>query len=101
MPLNSPYVTAWIGLTATFVIVSFFFFFEEITPQEFKICFVSAVHYLSMLQDMIIPELQQCGCLEIITFQQDGAPLHIARKVKKLLRRYFTKDRIISRPQSS
>ena len=49
-----------------------------------------------MLEDMIIPELQQRGCLSTITFQQDGAPPHIAHKVQNLLRRHFTEDPIIS-----
>ena len=95
MPLNSPHVTAWIGFTATFMIGPYFC--EEITPQGPKTCSVTAARYRKMLEDMVIPELQQRGCLATVTFQQDGAPPHIAREVQNLLRRHFTEDRIISR----
>ncbi|GBL99029.1 hypothetical protein AVEN_227536-1 [Araneus ventricosus] len=42
-----------------------------------------------MLRDFVIPQLQQRGCLQDIIFMQDGAPPHIDRHVKQLLRQHF------------
>ncbi|GBL82308.1 hypothetical protein AVEN_252474-1 [Araneus ventricosus] len=50
-----------------------------------------------MLRDFVIPQLQQRGCFQDIIFMQDGAPPHIDRRVKQLLRQHFTDARVISR----
>ena len=52
--------------------------------------------HVSLLQQSIFPALQKRRCDTIAVFMQDGAPLHIARCVKQLLRRHFGDDRIIS-----
>ncbi|GBL95531.1 hypothetical protein AVEN_54132-1 [Araneus ventricosus] len=49
-----------------------------------------------MLRDFVIPQLQQRGCLQDIIFMQDGAPPHVDRRVKQLLRQHFTDARVIS-----
>ncbi|GFU87571.1 uncharacterized protein TNCV_2934931 [Trichonephila clavipes] len=50
-----------------------------------------------MLQNRIIPSLADKHLLERTIFMQDGAPPHIARRVKDLLRRSFGDDRVLSR----
>ncbi|GBN40572.1 hypothetical protein AVEN_223381-1 [Araneus ventricosus] len=50
-----------------------------------------------MLRDFVIPQLEQRGCLQDIIFMQDGAPPHIIRRVKQLLRHHFTDAWVISR----
>ncbi|GFV12395.1 uncharacterized protein TNCV_3146421 [Trichonephila clavipes] len=49
-----------------------------------------------MLQNRIIPSLADKHLLERTIFMQDGAPPHIARRVKDLLRRSFGDDRMLS-----
>ena len=50
-----------------------------------------------MLQDMIIPELQQPpSSLTTITFQLDDAPPYIAGEIENLLGSHFLKDCIIN-----
>ncbi|GBM95766.1 hypothetical protein AVEN_182714-1 [Araneus ventricosus] len=53
--------------------------------------------YRDVLRGFAIPQLQQHGCLQDIIFVQDGAPPHIDRRVKQLLRQHFTDARVISR----
>ena len=57
-------------------------------------CTVTCQHYTSLLQQSIIPALQ-IG--DVIQPPQDGAPPHIARCVKQLLRHHFDDNRIINR----
>ncbi|GBO39959.1 hypothetical protein AVEN_107801-1 [Araneus ventricosus] len=52
--------------------------------------------YRDMLRDFLIPQLQQRGCLQDIIFMHDGAPPHIDRQVKQLLRQHFTDERVLS-----
>ncbi|GBM36093.1 hypothetical protein AVEN_179092-1 [Araneus ventricosus] len=51
---------------------------------------------LDMSVSMLIPALQQRGCVDSTIFIQDGAPPHIATPVKQLLNLHFGNDRIIS-----
>ncbi|GFW28641.1 uncharacterized protein TNCV_2317891 [Trichonephila clavipes] len=51
--------------------------------------------YADMLQNRIIPSLADKHLLERAIFMQDSAPLHIARRVKDLLRRSFGDDRVL------
>ncbi|GFU82751.1 uncharacterized protein TNCV_265481 [Trichonephila clavipes] len=48
---------------------------------------VTGERYADMLQNRIIPSLADKHLLERTIFMQDGAPPHIARRVKDLLRR--------------
>ena len=57
---------------------------------------ITAVRYWNMLQDMVIPDLQQRECFATKTFQQDGTP-HVESEVQNSIWRHFTEDRIISR----
>ena len=50
-----------------------------------------------MLENFVIPQIQQHQCLDSITFMQDGAPPHIGLCVQQFLRQHFTNDRVISR----
>ncbi|GFW52636.1 dedicator of cytokinesis protein 1 [Trichonephila clavipes] len=58
---------------------------------------VTGERYADMLQNRIIPSLADKHLLERTIFMQDGAPPHIARRVKDLLRRSFGDDRVLSR----
>lgn len=62
-----------------------------------KTCSVTAERYLTLLNDHVIPALQQRRALSSVTFMQDGAPPHVSRSVKTFLLRKFTEDRLISR----
>ncbi|GFV88846.1 uncharacterized protein TNCV_4608911 [Trichonephila clavipes] len=53
--------------------------------------------YADMLQNRIIPSLADKHLLERTDFMQHGAPPHIARRVKDLLRRSYGDDRVLSR----
>jgi len=79
-------VTVWCGFTASFIIGPYFF--EESVTSE---------RYLQMLQNFVVPCLQQKNILSRITFQQDGAPPHIGNTVKTFLREKFQEEHLISR----
>lgn len=92
---DSDYVTVWCGMTCDFLVGPFFF--ETPTPSGPKRCSVTGTSYSAMLREQLIPALQERNCLETTVFMQDGAPPHIAKEVKKLLRDTFGADRLISR----
>lgn len=95
-PLHSPHVTVWCGFTASFIIGPLFF--EERCPVSgWKTCSVTAERYLTLLNDHVVPALQQRRALSSVTFMQDGAPPHVSRSVKTFLLSKFTEDRLISR----
>jgi hypothetical protein len=93
IPLHSPKVTVWCGFTATFILGPFFF--EEATCSGPRTCTVTARRYKNMLENFVIPQMQQRRCLDSITFMQDGAPPHIGLCVQQFLRQHFTNDRVI------
>ncbi|GBM72724.1 hypothetical protein AVEN_189647-1 [Araneus ventricosus] len=72
------------------------FYCGEITANGIQTCSVTGKWYRDVLRDFVIPQLQQRGCLQDIIFMQDGAPPHIDRRVKHLLRQHFTDSRLIS-----
>ncbi|GFU72082.1 uncharacterized protein TNCV_2976671 [Trichonephila clavipes] len=57
---------------------------------------VTGERYADMLQNRIISSLADKHLLERTIFMQDGAPPHIARRLKDLLRRSFGDDRVLS-----
>jgi len=69
----------WCGVTSEKVYGPFFF--EEET--------VRAVNYLDMIEQYVVPQLQQDGILDTIIYQQDGAPPHWAIIVRKQLNHIF------------
>lgn len=82
-PLHSPKVTVWCGFTAKRMLSPFFF---DST--------IDGAGYLQMLMTHLKPQLPRgYGSM---TFQQDGAPPHVANPVRKFLSETF-RDRIISR----
>lgn len=95
LPLHSPKVTVWCGFTSSFIIGPFFF--EELRPGGPVTVSVNATRYKSLLENDVIPALQQRQCLDRTIFMQDGATPHIASSVKEVLQRRFGNDRIISR----
>ncbi|GFX77515.1 uncharacterized protein TNCV_4025651 [Trichonephila clavipes] len=94
-PLHDEKVTVWVGFTTSTVIGPFFF--EEMRDSGFVTATVTGERYADMLQNRIIPSLADKHLLERTIFMQDGAPPHIARRVKDLLRRSFGDDRVLSR----
>ena len=69
----------WCGVTSEKVYGPFFF--EEET--------VRAVNYLDMIEQYVVPQLQQDRILDTIIYQQDGAPPHWAIIVRKQLNHIF------------
>ncbi|GFS63037.1 uncharacterized protein TNCV_3743031 [Trichonephila clavipes] len=63
-----------------------FFIFEELRDSGFVTATVTGERYAYMLQNRIIPSQADKHLLERTIFMQDGAPPHIARRVKDLLR---------------
>ena len=82
-------------MTASLIIGPFFF--EEGGPAGPVTCTVNGQRYACLLRNQVIPTLQQHACVDRIIFMQDGAPPHIAKPVKQLLKTHFGDDRIISR----
>lgn len=82
-PLHSPKVTVWCAFTAKCKLPPFFF-----TST------VDGAGYLEMLKSHMKPHLPRA--VTNITFQQDGAPPHIAKPVRMFLTQTFS-DRVISR----
>ncbi|GBL84631.1 hypothetical protein AVEN_191091-1 [Araneus ventricosus] len=70
IPLHSPKVIVWCGMTAS---VGLFFFEEKPTAGHMT----STVTAAFMLRRFVIPELQQRGILDTMIFMQDGTPPHI------------------------
>lgn len=93
--LHADYITVWCGFNADFILGPFFF--EETTSQGPKRCSITGTRYCDLLQQKVIPALQDRQHLQTTVFMQDGAPPHIARPVTALLRDHFGDDRIISR----
>lgn len=74
---GSPKVTVWCGLWGA-RLMGPFFFYESVKGDS----------YLEMLQQQLIPQLDEIG-YKPIWFQQDGAPPHYALKVRKWLSETF------------
>jgi hypothetical protein len=84
---DSPKVSVWYGMTENRIYGPFFF--DERT--------VNGATYLNMVQNPLVPQLQQVrGFLRRVIFQQDGAPPHFALDVRAYLDQTFT-DRWIGR----
>ncbi|GFV88515.1 transposable element tc3 transposase [Trichonephila clavipes] len=60
-------------------------------------CSITGQRYASLLRNKIIPDLQARQCLSRIIFMQDGAPPHITRCFKDVLKHHFTEESMISR----
>ncbi|GFS78129.1 uncharacterized protein TNCV_1107511 [Trichonephila clavipes] len=94
VPLHSPKVTVWCGFSASFILGPYFF--EELGAGGPETCSITEQRYASLLRNKIIPDLQARQCLSRIIFMQDGAPPHITRCVKDVLKHHFTEERVIS-----
>ncbi|GFV37595.1 uncharacterized protein TNCV_4982171 [Trichonephila clavipes] len=95
VPLHSPKVTVWCGFSASFILGPYFF--EELVARGPVTCHITGQRYASLLRNKIIPDLQTRQCLSRIMFMQDGAPPHITRCVKGVLKHYFKEECVISR----
>ncbi|GBN61464.1 hypothetical protein AVEN_199811-1 [Araneus ventricosus] len=94
LPVLSQKITMWYGFTAAFIVDPFFF--EKIGPSGPVTCTVNGTRYESLLQNQLIPTLQQRGYVESTICMQDGAPPNIATPVSQVLNMHFGNDRIIS-----
>ncbi|GBN44701.1 hypothetical protein AVEN_44808-1 [Araneus ventricosus] len=95
LPLHSEKVSMWCWFTVSFIVGPFLF--EEVSPEGPVTCTVNGLCYECLLRNHVIPELQECTCMDNTIFMQDGARPHIANPVKRLLNIHFGNDRIISR----
>lgn len=94
-PLHSEKVTVWIGFTAEFMLGPYFF--QELDANGgLRSVTVNGERYREMLDEFVIPALDEMGELQETTFQQDGAPAHCTRAVLDLLNEEF-EGRVISR----
>ncbi|GBL79543.1 hypothetical protein AVEN_18127-1 [Araneus ventricosus] len=75
LPLHSQKVTVWCGFSAAFIVGPFFF--EEIGLPGPVTCTVNGTRHESLLQNQLIPALQQRGFVGSTIFMQDSAPPHI------------------------
>ena len=82
----SPKQNVWCGMTSEKVYRPFFF--EEET--------VRAINYLEMIEQYVVPQLQQDGILDTIIYQQDGAPPHWAIIVREKIKPHI--ERSLVRP---
>lgn len=94
VPLHEAKVTVWCGIASTFVLGPYFF--EEVTSNGMQTCSITGPRYKTMLQNYVIPELQQRNVVNDIVWMQDGAPPHVATCVRQVLQQNFG-DRVISR----
>ncbi|GFW57269.1 RNA-directed DNA polymerase from mobile element jockey [Trichonephila clavipes] len=53
-------------------------------------------YWTAILRNKIIPDLQARPCLSRIVFMKDGAPPHITRCVKDVLKHHFIEERVIN-----
>lgn len=93
VPLYDVKVTVWRGIAGIVVIGPYFF--KEATPTWFVTCSVADSRYTAMLKNYVISELLQWNALNYIVWIQDGAPPHIAKSVRSVLKQHFS-DRVIS-----
>ena len=57
---------------------------------------VTARKYQNILENFIIPQIQQCQCLDSVTFIQDGALPHIELFVEQFFWQHITNDRVVT-----
>ncbi|GFY09453.1 transposable element tc3 transposase [Trichonephila clavipes] len=95
VPLHSPKVTVWCGFSTSFILGPYFF--EELGAGGPVTCSITGQRYASLLGNKIFPDLQARQRLSRIIFMQNGAPPHITRCVKDVLKHHFTEERVISR----
>ena len=85
-PHHSKKVLVWCGFCSHFAFDPFFFNGT-----------LTGVEYLSMLKEHVEPFLRRKRCITTITFQQDGAFLHINNELKHYLQQRFSGGRVLSR----
>ena len=71
---HSPKINVWCAMSSD-TIIGPYFFDKNITGQN----------YLEMLKDFLWPYVRSKGIASTIMFQQDGAPAHFAKIVRKWL----------------
>lgn len=74
IPLHSPHVTVWIGIGQSGIVGPFFF--NETVNSE---------RYLAMLENSVLPALQEFPNYDALIFMHDGAPPHWAITVRNFL----------------
>ncbi|GBM58922.1 hypothetical protein AVEN_80721-1 [Araneus ventricosus] len=93
--LHPDYITVCCGFTADFLLGSFFF--EENTPHGPQRCSIKGSRHYDLLQQQVIPALQERECLETTILIQDGVPLHVTLPEQALLRVHFGVNLVFSR----
>jgi hypothetical protein len=77
--MKSPKINVWCAMSENCLIGPYFFDGDTINGQK----------YLSMLQDVFIPEVRKLRKIRSVIFQQDGAPAHFDSDVRALLDKTF------------
>ena len=95
IPLHSTKVIVLCGITAPFI--TSLYFYEGVGRNGLTTYSVNYNRYVDMLENFVIPQLQQRNCIDSTIFMQDSGPSHIWRQVKDFLHYHFTDDRVISR----
>jgi hypothetical protein len=78
-PFQSPGLMVWAGIIRDEFVGPFFF--EDGT--------VDGDQYLSMLENQMWPAIAACSDIDVLFFQQDGAPAHYSRQVREWLNDKF------------
>lgn len=89
-PLHLLKVTVSYFFTASFIIGPYFY--EENRTNGPVIS--TADRYAGMLQDSLVQQLQQRGCLHSTIFMRDGVPPHTGFQVRCVLRHHFSDSRV-------
>ena len=79
MPLCDRYETVWCGIAGTFILGPYFF--EDVTFSGMQTCYITGTRYKAMLENYVIPEVQQLNVINDIVWIEDGAPPLIATSV--------------------
>lgn len=85
--IHEPKVTVWCGITNTFIFCPYFF--EEVTIESFRTCTATNGCWEIMMNNYIIPKLQERIAVSDITWMQDCAPPHLGFIVKRFLTQLF------------
>ena len=73
------YCVVWCGVTGTFILGPYFF--ENVTSSDMQTCSITGARYKVMLENYVIPNLQQQNVIDDIVWIQDCIPPYIATNI--------------------
>ena len=92
-PLYSPYVMAWCGFTAKFILDPCFL--EKVTMNGCVRCTVTSDRNGRLLEEFVVPALKQRSCYDPTVFMQDSATAHLARCERNVIQANFPDESVI------